>query len=176
MGPDNGLPGRQLVEFLYREIHAIARLQLTHERPNHTLTATALVNELYLRLERSGHRFSSDKDFIPAAARMIRQILVDYARSRKCLKRGAGNIPVNLDEVSAQILPEQRVDLEALDEALNQLAEIGERQAQVVELRFFAGLGVEECAAALGVSQKTVKRDWVMARTWLRSRLREDRR
>jgi RNA polymerase sigma-70 factor (ECF subfamily) len=168
---DAAVHGGEFLTFLYHEVRAIARQQLARERPNHTLNTTALVNELYLRLAQSGHCFSSEQEFVPAAAHMIRQILVDYARARKRLKRGGGQNPAALDEIYVEISAGEPVDLESLDEALTRLAEIGERQARVVELRFFAGLSVEETGAALQISPKTVKRDWAMARAWLRARL-----
>lgn len=171
VGPDPPILGRQFVSFLYHEVRAIARRQLARERPNHTLSATALVHELYLRLERSGRSFASDEEFVPAAAHMIREILVDYARARKRWKRGRGNTPVDLNDIYVDLSPGERVDIESLHEAIEKLSEIGERQAQVVQLRFFGGLSVEESAAVLHISPKTVKRDWVMARSWLRSRL-----
>jgi len=170
---NQGISGDQYLTFLYHEVRAIARQHLSHERPNHTLNTTALVNELYLRLARSDHRFASDKEFVPAAAKMIREILVDYARGHNRLKRGGGQAPANLDDLFVDVGTGQPVELQALDEALTRLAEIGERQARVVELRFFGGLSVEETAAALHVSPKTVKRDWAMSRAWLRSWLRD---
>jgi RNA polymerase sigma-70 factor (ECF subfamily) len=173
MMADQGISGNQYLTFLYHEVRAIARQHLSRERPNHTLNTTALVNELYLRLARGDQRFATDKEFVPAAAKMIREILVDYARGRNRLKRGGGQAPATLDELYVDVGTGQAVEIEALDEALTRLAEIGERQARVVELRFFGGLSVEESAAALQVSPKTIKRDWAMARAWLRSWLRD---
>jgi RNA polymerase sigma factor (TIGR02999 family) len=163
--------GSQFISLLYHEVRAVARLQLARERPDHTLSATALVNELYLRLARSDQRFADGRDFIPAASGIMRRILVDYARSRNREKRGGGKPDLRLDAIYFDIPAGSPVDIELLDEALTSLAAISERQARVVELRFFGGLDVEETATALGVSSKTVKRDWAMARAWLRSRL-----
>ena len=170
---DTNESGDQMLKFLYHEVRAVARQQIAHERPDHTLSATALVNELYLRLARSDQRFAESRQFIPAAACMMRQILVDYARGRKRQKRGSGQKPISLDAICVEIAAGEPVHVDVLDEALTCLVKIDERQARVVELRFFGGLNVQEIAAALNISPKTVTRDWAMARAWLRSWLTE---
>ncbi len=166
--------GDELLAFLYHEVRAIARRHLADERPNHTLSATALVNELYLKLSGSQQNFQAKPEFITAASRMMRQILVDYARGRNALKRGSGNIAA-LAEIRFDIAGGESLNIEDLDEALTSLAQTGHRQARVVELRFFGGLTIEETATALGISPKTVKRDWIMARSWLKSHLESAR-
>jgi RNA polymerase sigma-70 factor (ECF subfamily) len=165
----NNFPtGDQMLAFLYHEVRAVARQQLSHERPEHTLSATALVNELYLRLARSDQRFAEGRQFIPAAACMMRQILVDYARRRKRDKRGGGKT-LSLDAIRVEISAGEPMEIDALDQALEELAKIDERQARVVELRFFGGLNANDTAAALGVASKTVSRDWAVAKQWLRA-------
>jgi RNA polymerase sigma factor (TIGR02999 family) len=154
---------------LYDELRAIARREMAGERPDHTLQPTALVHEAYLRL--SGERsapFESRQQFWAAAARSIRQILVEHARARGRLKRGDGAVRVDLDE--ALWTAEHRdAQVEALDTALSRLARIDPDKAKLVELRFFAGLTLDAAAAALGVSQSTVVREWRTARAWLQA-------
>lgn len=164
---ENGQPGDEFLAFLYHEVRVIARSQLSKERPRHTLSATGLVNELYLRLARAGQRFPQKEDFIATASRMMRNILVDYARGRNAAKRNGQTIV--LEEIRFELSDRKFVGVEALDQALAHLATFGERQARVVELRFFGGLTIDETAAALEVSAKTVKRDWVVALAWLKS-------
>lgn len=159
--------GDQLVSFLYSEVKALARRHLAHERAGHTLTATALVNELYLKMAPNSRRFPTEAEFIMTASRAIRNILVDHARGRRRLKRSGET--VSIEDLRFEIADDASIEVETLDEALKELAEVAERQARVVQLRFFGALSIEETAAALSVSPKTVKRDWVTARAWLKS-------
>jgi RNA polymerase sigma-70 factor (ECF subfamily) len=155
----------RLIPLVYRELHRIARGCMARENPNQTLQATALVNEAYLRLVDVQHiRWQDRAHFFALCARAMRRILVDHARSRASLKRGAGQVCLELQEGRASSKP---TNLLGLDEALNRLAALDLRKSQVVELRFFGGLSEVETAAALGVSEETVQRDWRMARTWL---------
>ncbi|HMQ15372.1 MAG TPA: ECF-type sigma factor, partial [Phycisphaerae bacterium] len=146
------------------------------ERPGHTLQATALVHEAYLRLvSQSDPRWEGRVHFFAVAARMLRRILVDYARGRNADKRGGGAARLTLvDGVEPGEAGHEPLDLLALDEALDELEGCDERQSRVVELRFFAGLDVDETAQALGVSPRTVKDDWRFAKAWLRTRLSGD--
>jgi RNA polymerase sigma-70 factor, ECF subfamily len=157
----------QLIPLVHDELRRLARRHMARERVGHTLQATALVNEAYLRLiEVNQVRWQNRAHFFAMASRMMRRILVDAARARGYQKRGAGAEKVSLDEallVSAQ----PRQDLLALDDALNALAVFDLRKSQVVEMRFFGGLSVEETAEALHVSADTVMRDWRLAKVWL---------
>jgi RNA polymerase sigma factor (TIGR02999 family) len=157
----------RLIPLVYRELRQLAHNYLRQERGNHTLQSTALVHEAYLRLA-SEHRpqMQSRTHFLAIAARVMRHILVDYARSRDTDKRGSDLIKVTLG--AAEETPAAAdVDVVALDDALEALAAIDAQQGQVVELRFFGGLSIEETAEALGISPATVKRDWSTARVWL---------
>jgi RNA polymerase sigma factor (TIGR02999 family) len=155
----------RLIPSVYRELHRIARGCMARENPNQTLQATALVNEAYLRLVDVRHVHWQDRaHFFALCARAMRRILVDHARSRASLKRGAGQVCLELQEGRAAAKP---TNLLELDDALNRLAARDARKSRVVELRFFGGLSEVETAAALGVSEETVQRDWRMARTWL---------
>jgi RNA polymerase sigma factor (TIGR02999 family) len=138
------------------------------ERPGHTLQTTAIVNEAYLHLiDQRNVQWQNRAHFFGIAARLMRRILAEYARSRRYAKRGGGAQQVSLEE--AMIVSEERVaDMVALDDALNTLAEIDERKSRIVEMRFFGGLSIEETAEVLGVSPGTVMRDWTMAKAWLR--------
>jgi RNA polymerase sigma factor (TIGR02999 family) len=153
----------------------LARERLRREGPGHTLEATALVHELYLKLA-GQHRASwhSRLHFLRVAAQMMRRILIDHARIGSAQKRGQGLKRVELEDMAIEL--DEAVDILALDEALARLAAEDARAAEVVELKFFAGLGVPEIAAALGVSEPTIKRDWARARAWLWAELREERR
>jgi RNA polymerase sigma-70 factor (ECF subfamily) len=145
----------------------MARRQMGRERPGHTLQASALVNEAYLRLiDVRQVRWQNRAHFFAVAARLMRRILVDSARSRHYRKRGGGAPKVSLDEVLL-VGPERGKDLVALDDALQTLAAFDPRKSQVVELRYFGGLSVEETAEALHVSPDTVMRDWKLAKVWL---------
>jgi RNA polymerase sigma factor (TIGR02999 family) len=157
----------QLTPLVYGELRRLAGRYLRKERPDHTLQSTALVHEAYLRLiDQRSVKWQNRAHFFGVAAQMIRRILVDHARSRHAVKRGAAAPRLSLDEAIA--LPDRKdLDLVALDDALNSLANIDPQQARIVELRFFTGLTVEETAEVLGISPATVKRDWVTAKAWL---------
>jgi len=157
----------RLMPIVYDELRRLAHRYMSHERPGHTLQTTALVNEAYLRLVSWREvRWQNRAHFFAVSAQMMRRILVDFARDRKYLKRGGGALRVSLAD--ADSLTEQRsADLVALDEALTALAELDRRKAQVVEMRFFGGLSVEEVAEVLKVSKETVMRDWRLAKVWL---------
>jgi RNA polymerase sigma factor (TIGR02999 family) len=164
-----------LLPLVYDELHQLARHYLASERPDHTLQTTALVHEAYLRLvDQSPGKgaIENRSHFFGIAARLMRQILVDHARARLAHKRGAGSV-VTLDE-SADIVENQPPDLIALDDALTELAQLDEHQARIVELRFFAGLSIEDTARALDVSPATVKSSWTAARLWLYRELNRD--
>ena len=161
----------RLVPLVYDELRRLAQSQMRRERAGHTLQTTALIHEAYLRLiDARRVRLEDRTHFFSLAARLMRQILVDFARARGYQKRGGGARQISLDEAMA-IGPELDEDLVALDEALSALAVVDTRKAQVVELRFFGGLTEGETAAALDVSLETVKRDWRLAKAWLRARL-----
>lgn len=161
----------RLIPLVANELRAIARRHLTRERPDHTLQATALVNETYLRLVgESGLNLEGRAHFLAVAARLMRQILVDYARERKRAKRGGGCQVIALDE-ALLFAPSRPDELVALDDALQALARLDPRKVEIVELRYFGGLCVEETAAALGVHPNTVIRDWKLARAWLKREL-----
>lgn len=155
-----------LLPLVYNELHGLAHHYLRGERPDHTLQTTALINEAYLRLVQQGpFQTQNRSQFVALAATLMRQILVDYARTRRSAKRG-NDCKVTLhDEVAAA--KDEDVDVLALDDALKLLAERDSQQSRIVELRFFAGLTVDETAVVLGISPATVKRDWSMARAWL---------
>lgn len=171
-GEEKKANGRQLLVLLYHEIRVLARQRLSGERPNHTLNTTALVNELFLRVANSGQQFRSESEFAAAASQIMRRILVDHARAHRRHKRGDGQLPLQLSSLTFDISQDQVVGVEVLDEALTRLAQIDERQARVVEMRFFGGLSAAEIAGQLGVSSKTVKRDWATARSWLKATLK----
>jgi RNA polymerase sigma factor (TIGR02999 family) len=156
----------QLVPLVYKELREIARYHLQRERPGHTLQSAALVNEAYLRLlDQKPFDTENRAHFLAVTSRLMRQILVDYARSHRAAKRGA-DLKVELD-AAVIVAPERSVDVIALDDALNQLTQLDEQQGRIVELRFFGGLSVEEIGEVLGISRSTVKRDWNVARAWL---------
>ncbi|MEZ4417658.1 MAG: sigma-70 family RNA polymerase sigma factor [Gemmatimonadota bacterium] len=157
----------RLLPVVYDELRELARKELRRERSDHTLNATALVNEAYLRLAQLDRiDWRGRAHFFGAAAQSMRRILIDYARRRTAEKRGEGAEHVSIDSVVVAAR-ERPADLLALDEALARLEELDPRQARVVECRFFAGMEVKETAEALGISPATVKRDWVLARAWL---------
>ena len=152
---------------VYAELRRVAELFLRHERKNHTLEPTALVHEAYLRLAHDPAFASLERDrFLALAARVMRQVLVDSARSREASKRGGGIQPITLEGRDAATF-EGGVDLLALDEALETLATLDERQHRIVEMRFFGGMTVEEVARVLSVSKRTVEAEWTLARAWL---------
>ena len=157
----------ELMPLVYGELRRLASAYLRRERPGHTLQSTALVHEAFIRLV--GQRdveWRNRAHFFGIAAQMIRRILVDYARSQHAGKRGSGAVKLSLDEALAVPMA-TGVDLLGLDEALDRLAALDSRQARVVELRFFAGLSIEETAEVMGISPASVKREWSTARLWL---------
>lgn len=161
----------QLLPLLYEELHRQAEFFMAREQPGHTLQATALVHEAYIRLARESEKNWRDRaHFLAIASIAMRRILVDHARARNTQKRGFDFNQVTLNE-SLTAEPGSAVDLLALDQALTRLSEMDERQGRVVEMRFFGGLTVDETARILDVSPKTIKRDWRHAKAWLRREL-----
>lgn len=157
----------QLSPLIHSELHRLAHHYMSRERPGHLLQTSALVNEAYLRLiDWKNVRWQNRAHFFGVAAQLMRRILVDFARERQNLKRGGGMLQVSLNK-AASLAVHRSTDLIALDEALTMLAEMDSRKAQVVEMRFFAGLSVEEVADVLQVSKETVMRDWRLAKVWL---------
>ncbi|MGB9233321.1 MAG: sigma-70 family RNA polymerase sigma factor [Terriglobales bacterium] len=169
---DDGAASK-LIPVVYAELRRLAGSYMRRERVDHTLQATALVHEAYLKLvEQRSVNWQGRAHFFGVAAQIMRRILIDYARGHSREKRGGEQKKVSLDDVF--VFCEQQADeLLAVDDSLNRLAEIDPRQARVVELRFFGGLSVEEAAEVLGVSPKTVKRDWSVAKAWLYADLKE---
>jgi RNA polymerase sigma factor (TIGR02999 family) len=164
-GDDNAL--EQLTPVVETELHRLAHFCMAKEKPGHTLQTTALVNEVYLRLvDVKAVNWQDRAHFFAISARMMRRILTDFARSRNYQKRGAGAVQVSLDEALI-VAPEKDADIIALDEALTKFAVLYPRQSQLVELRFFGGLEINEAAEALKISPETVKRDWRFAKAWL---------
>ena len=158
----------ELLGLVYEPLRAIAERNLYRERQGHTLQPTALVNELYLKLiDQRRVAWHDRAHFFAVAAQVMRRILVDYARRRKSEKRGGGLVPVTLS-AALEVAATQNLDIVALDAALESLEKIYPQQAKVVELRFYAGLTIDETASVLGVSPATVSREWTMARAWLR--------
>lgn len=157
----------RLTPLVYQELHRLAAAYMARERPGHTLQATALVHEAYLRLvDLQGVGWRDRAHFFAVAARTMRRILVDFARAREYQKRAGGGDRVSLEE-SLVISGEPGAGLVALDDALNRLAAIDDRKSRIVELRFFGGLQVDETAEALNISSETVMRDWRAAKAWL---------
>ena len=156
-----------LLPLVYKELRRLAHFQLRNERPDHTLQSAALVHEAYLRLVgASPPRWESRTHFFAIAAQLMRQILVDYARRHRAAKRGGNVCKVSIEQ-AAMKAQDRDVDVIALDRALQTLAKIDARQSRVVELRFFAGLSLEEISDALEIAPATVQRDWTAARAWL---------
>src|ERR1700757_648793 len=156
-----------LVPLVYKELRRLAHFQLRHERADHTLQSAALVHEAYFRLvELNPPQWESRTHFFAIAAQLMRQILVDYARHHRAAKRGGSVCKVSVED-AAMTLKEKDVDVIALDDALQALARIDPRQSRVVELRFFAGLSLEEISQALEIAPATAQRDWTAARAWL---------
>lgn len=169
---DSPEAGDRLYRLVYDELRGVAARRLASERPDHTLTPTALVHEAYVRLvDQASVEWRGRAHFFAIAARMMRRILVDHARRRQTERRGGGDVHVTWTEGAGAEREERIHDLLALHEALERLASLDERQASVVELRFFGGLDVKETAHALEVSPSTVKRDWAFAQAWLTSEL-----
>jgi RNA polymerase sigma factor (TIGR02999 family) len=159
-----------LVPLVYADLRRLAHRHLQKQRPDHTLQSTALVHEAYLRLAKHEKmRFENRAHFFAVLARIMRQILVDYARNQHAAKRDAG-IKLVFDEALAPS-PLRQVSVVLLDDALKGLSQLDSRQGQIVELRFFGGLSIEETAVALGVSPATVKREWMTARLWLKKQI-----
>ena len=162
----------RLVPIVHSELRRIARRCMAGERAGHSLQATALVNEAYLRLIDVQHvNWQNRAHFLAMSARFMRRILVDYARSKGYQKRGGRAVNVTFDE-GLPVAVEPAMNLVALDDALEALARMDERKSRVIELRFFGGLSVEETATVLGVSPETVMRDWKLAKAWLMRELR----
>jgi RNA polymerase sigma factor (TIGR02999 family) len=164
----------RLYDAVYAELHRVAAANMRGEAPGHTLQPTALVNEAYLRLAPGAQGFENRRHFFGAAAEAMRRILVDHARRRHAGKRGAGLERVTLSGVDVAA-PEEGVDVLEIDAALAELARDRPRLAELVTLRYFAGMSLEEAAQAQGVSPATAKRDWAFARAWLAERV-ESRR
>ena len=157
----------KLTPLVYKELHRVAHRYMADERAGHTLQTTALVNEVYLRLvDVRGVSWQNRAHFFAICARTMRRILIDFARSRQYQKRGGEAVSVTLDEALG-VSPEPAVDFVVLDDALNALGKLDPRKTQVVELRFFGGLSVEDTAEVLKISPETVMRDWKFARAWL---------
>ena len=160
----------ELMPLVYGELRRLASAYLRRERSNHTLQSTALVNEAFLRMvQQHDVHWRNRAHFYAIAAQMIRRILVDYARAQHAEKRGSGAVKLELDDAMMAALPQQSrdVDLLGLNDALDRLAELDERQSRVVELRFFAGLSIEETAEVMHLSPASIKREWQTARAWL---------
>jgi RNA polymerase sigma factor (TIGR02999 family) len=172
-GDDEAL--RATVPLVYDELRRIAHHYLQKERPGHTPQSTALVHEAYLRLEKQGlakqgaDRFQNREHFLAICAQLMRQILVDYARSRHAARRDGG-FRLTLDDALA--FKTRSVDMVALDDALNELAKLNQQQSRIVELRFFGGLSIEETSRVLNLSPTTVKKYWAMARLWLHHQMK----
>jgi RNA polymerase sigma factor (TIGR02999 family) len=160
-----------LLPLVYSELHRLAESYMRRERPDHTLQATALINEAYIRLVGDDVDWNSRSHFIGLAAHVMRQVLVDFARAHAAERRAGDLRRVEMQDNLA-IAPERLQEIMPLDEALTQLAAINPRQARVVELRYFGGLAVEQIARILEVSPRSVKRDWSLARMWLFRQLR----
>jgi RNA polymerase sigma factor (TIGR02999 family) len=161
----------ELTPLVYNELRNVAEAYLRRERPDHTLQATALVNEAYLRLiGQKPSRWEGRKHFYGIAARLMRQVLVEHARKHKAEKRGGGRVNVTLEHYN-DVADTPDVDILAVHEALERLAKFDEQQARIVELRFFGGLSIQEAAATMRIGHATVEREWNMARAWLRNEL-----
>lgn len=161
----------QLIPLVYKELHRIASARLRNETRNHSLQPTALVHEAYLRLTRLEEiDWQGRSHFYAVSATIMRRILVDHARANQAKKRGEGGTFISLNDAMLPA-PEREPEILALDEALNKLAKLDERQSKIVELRFFAGMSEEEAGEVLGISARTVKRDWRIARAWLYAEL-----
>ncbi|HEV8580276.1 MAG TPA: ECF-type sigma factor [Thermoanaerobaculia bacterium] len=165
-GDDEAL--RRLAQLVYDELRSIAAAQMQGERREHTLQPTALVHEAFLRLsEQRRRQWKERRQFFAVASRLMRQVLVDHARARRAAKRGGDVTRIEVTSLDALPSPPEVFDVLALDAALDRLSALQPRLAKVVELRFFGGLEVEETAALLACSPRTVKRDWALARAWL---------
>ncbi len=166
----------RLFPLLYQQLRELAERQMARERHDHTLQATALVHEAYLKLVHNSTtlpNFSDETHFMAIAAVVMRRILVDHAVAKKSLKRGGDLAKVQLDDLADQI-QENGLDIQFLDDALQQLAKLDPLQAQIVELRYFGGLTVAQCSQVLDISQRSVQYEWAHARAWLKSQLQRD--
>jgi RNA polymerase sigma factor (TIGR02999 family) len=164
----------ELIPLVYEELRRMAHQHMRKERPGHTLQTSALVHEAFVRLvDQREIQWQNRAHFFGIAAQMMRRVLVDHARSRHYAKRGGDARQVTLDEV-AMVSAERAADVVALDDALIRFAAIDQRKSQIVELRFFGGLSIEETAAVLAVSAGTVMRDWTLAKAWLRREMSTD--
>lgn len=162
----------KLLPLVYEELRRQARRYMRRERSDHTLQTTALIHEAYLKMiDQRDVSWESRTHFFGVSATLMRRILVDHARAKHREKRGGDNINVPLEEAAPVVADEKTIDLMALDEALNRLAEIDARQSRIVELRYFSGLSLEETAAVLKISRTTVADDWAMAKAWLHREL-----
>ena len=163
----------ELTPLVYEELRRLAHHHMGGQRPNHTLQTTALINEVYLRLaNQTNPRWQNRAHFFAVAARAMRQILVSYARNQGSQKRGGGAVKVDLDE-AALVSPQESKEIVDLHEALESLATLDSRKAQVVELKYFGGLYYDEMAEVLKISRVTVRRDWEFARLWLYTELHD---
>jgi RNA polymerase sigma factor (TIGR02999 family) len=163
----------QLVPLIYEELRRLAAQRLRHERPGHTLQATALVHEVYLKLAgQPNARWQNRVHFFAVASQLMRRVLVDYARTKQRVRRGGGQEKVSLDEV-VLIAPDRTDELLAVHESLSRLEKLDSRQGRIVELRYFGGLTLDETAEVLRVSPKTVMREWNFAKAWLYGELKE---
>lgn len=172
-----GNPGapNELFQLIYDQLRAIARKRMAGERPDHTLQATALVNEVCVRLlGKQGLRWTGRAHFFGAAAEAMRQILIDHARAHNADKRGGGRAALSINSVLDLASPAASSGFLALDDAILRLEKVDVQAATVVRLRFFAGLNEPDVAAALEISERTVRRDWSFARAWLRDALERD--
>lgn len=168
--PEGGSSAEELLPLLYEELHELARLKMSGQRPDHTLQATALVNEAFLKIFRNGTSEVRlrDRDHLMAlASRAMRSVLIDYARAKNCEKRLPVGECIPLEELTASY-EEQAVDLIALDDALSRLALVDETMVRIVEMRFFGGLDTKDVARILGLSLRKVEREWRAARAWLK--------
>lgn len=168
MGAGDKNAPAELLPVVYNELRRIAQSYLNSERPNHTLQATALVHEAYIRLvDWQNETWQNRSHFLAVAAQIMRKILVDYARQRRAEKRGGASLErITLGE-AANFLQRRDVDLLVLNDALETLAEFDEKQSKIIEYRFFGGLTIEETAHVLDISPATVKREWTLAKAWL---------
>ena len=165
----------QLVPLIYEELRRLAAQRLQHERPGHTLQATALVHEVYLKLAgQQSAKWQNRVQFFAVASQLMRRVLVDYARTQQRVRRGGGQKKVSLDEV-VLIAPDRTDELLAVHESLSRLEKLDARQGRIVELRYFGGLTLDETAEVLHVSPKTVMREWNFAKAWLYGELKERR-
>lgn len=166
----------RLIPLVYRELHQAAHRSMLRERSGHTLQTSALINEVYLRLVGlQGLSWQNRSHFLAVCAKLMRQILTDYARTRTRLKRGGGAHEISIDS-NLLVFKQPRVDILALNDAMTKLAAFDERKSKVVELRFFGGLTADETSEALGVSVETVHRDWKVAKVWLVRELSTEKR